>query len=85
MPILACFAVGLLFRNVDYRAAIAAVIIGVLMYAGFIWLWMPLHYIHMMFFTFFTCVAMALLINRFGLGKKAEFIGLQKDQLQRAV
>ncbi len=85
MPILACFAVGLLFRNVDYRAAIAAVIIGVLMYAGFIWLWMPLHYIHMMFLTFFTCVAMALLINRFGLGKKAEFIGLQKEQLQRAV
>ena len=84
MPILACFAVGLLFRNVDYRAAIAAVIIGVLMYAGFIWLWMPLHYIHMSFFTFLTCVAMALLINRFGLGKKAEFIGLQKEQLQRA-
>ena len=26
MPILACFAVGLLFKNVDYRAAIAAVI-----------------------------------------------------------
>jgi hypothetical protein len=39
----------------------------------------------MSFFTFLTCVAMALLINRFGLGKKAEFIGLQKDQLQRAV
>ena len=53
MPILACFAVGLLFKNVDYRAAIAAVIFGVFMYACFIWLWMPLHYIHMTFFTFF--------------------------------
>jgi SSS family solute:Na+ symporter len=77
MPILACFAVGLLFKNVDYRAAIAAVIFGVLIYACFIWLWMPLHYIHMMFFTFFICVALALAINRLVLGNKAEFIGLQ--------
>jgi len=77
MPILACFAVGLLFKNVDYRAAIAAVIFGVLIYACFIWLWMPLHYIHMMFFTFFICVGLALAINRLVLGNKAEFIGLQ--------
>jgi len=79
MPILACFAVGLLFRNVDYRAAIAAVIFGVLMYASFIWIWMPLHYIHMMFITFFVCVSIALLINRFILGNRAEFIGLEKQ------
>jgi SSS family solute:Na+ symporter len=77
MPILACFAVGLLFKNVDYRAAIAAVIFGVLIYACFIWLWMPLHYIHMMFFTFFICVGLALTINRLVLGNRAEFIGLQ--------
>ena len=82
MPILACFAVGLLFRNVDYRAAITAVIAGVLMYAFFIWIWMPLHYIHMMFFTFFTCVGMALFINRFVLGNRAEFVGLQSDDIQ---
>jgi len=82
MPILACFAVGLLFRNVDYRAAITAVIAGVLMYAFFIWVWMPLHYIHMMFFTFLTCVAMALFINRFILGNQAEFIGLQAEAIQ---
>ena len=44
MPILACFAVGLLFRNVDYRAAIIAVIAGVILYACFIWIWMPLLY-----------------------------------------
>jgi SSS family solute:Na+ symporter len=79
MPILACFAVGLLFRNVDYRAAIAAVIFGVLMYASFIWIWMPLHYIHMMFITFFVCVSVALFINRFILGNRAEFIGLEKQ------
>jgi SSS family solute:Na+ symporter len=84
MPILACFAVGLLFRNVDYRAAITAVIAGVLMYAFFIWIWMPLHYIHMMFFTFFSCVAMALSVNRFLLGNRAEFIGFQTEELQDA-
>jgi SSS family solute:Na+ symporter len=76
MPILACFAVGLLFRNVDYRAAIFAVIFGVLMYACFIWIWMPLHYIHMMFFTFFICVGLALAVNRLVFGNRAEFIGL---------
>jgi SSS family solute:Na+ symporter len=77
MPILACFAVGLLFKNVDFRAAIAAVIFGVLIYACFIWIWMPLHYIHMNFFTFLFCVALALAINRLVLGKKEEFIGLR--------
>ena len=77
MPILACFAVGLLFRNVDYRAAIVAVIAGVVLYACFIWIWMPLHYIHMMFITFFVCVGMALTINRLLFGNRAQFIGLK--------
>ena len=81
MPILACFAVGLLFRNVDYRAAITAVIAGVLMYASFIWIWMPLHYIHMSFITFFTCVGLALFVNRFLLGNRAEWIGLQSGDI----
>ncbi|MEH6567509.1 MAG: SLC5 family protein [Halioglobus sp.] len=76
MPILACFTVGLLFRNVDYRAAIFAVLFGVALYACFIWVWMPLHYIHMTFITFFACVGMALLVNRFVLGNRAELIGL---------
>jgi len=84
MPILACFAVGLLFKNVDYRAAIAAVIFGVLMYACFIWLWMPLHYIHMMFFTFFICVGLALSINRLVFGNRAEFIGLNSSDEKSA-
>ena len=75
MPILACFTVGLLFQNVDFRAAIFAVLFGVAMYAFFIWVWMPLHYIHMQFITFFTCVGMALMVNRLVLGNKAEFIG----------
>tara|TARA_B100000780_G_C21121741_1_gene454434 strand:+ start:2259 stop:3719 length:1461 start_codon:yes stop_codon:yes gene_type:complete len=79
MPILACFAVGLLFSNVDYRAAIAALILGVLVYAGFVWVWMPLHYIHMMFITFVICVAAALSINRVVFGNRAEFIGLSSE------
>jgi SSS family solute:Na+ symporter len=82
MPILACFAVGLLFRNVDYRAAIIAVIAGVVLYACFIWIWMPLgyiqlHYIHMMFITFFISVGIALMINRLLFGNRAQFIGLK--------
>jgi len=35
-----------------------------------------------MFFTFFTCVGMALFINRFVLGNRAEFVGLQSDDIQ---
>jgi SSS family solute:Na+ symporter len=51
------------------------------MYACFIWIWMPLHYIHMMFFTFFACVAIALFVNRFILGNRAVFIGLETEEL----
>jgi hypothetical protein len=40
---------------------------------------MPLHYIHMTFITFVVCVSLALLINRFILGNRAEFIGLEKQ------
>lgn len=77
MPILACFTVGLLFRDVDYRAAIVAVVCGVAMYASFIWIWMPLHYIHMMAITFVSSVIMALLVNRVVFGKSAKLMGLQ--------
>ena len=35
MPILSCFAVGLLFKNVDYRAAICAVLIGCAYYGTY--------------------------------------------------
>ena len=72
-------AVNLTGTMAGCRAAIAAMIFGVLMYASFIWIWMPLHYIHMMFITFFVCVSIALPINRFILGNRAEFIGLEKQ------
>lgn len=74
MPILSTFIVGLLFRNVAAKATMIAALFGTLMYGSFVFVWMPLHYIHMMCFTLFTCVALALLINRVVLGNRAAFI-----------
>jgi SSS family solute:Na+ symporter len=74
MPVLSVFIVGLLFRNVDARAAIAGLIFGVALYAVFSFGWAPLHYIHMMFITLWTTVAFSLALNRWGFGKRAEFI-----------
>jgi SSS family solute:Na+ symporter len=76
MPILSCFIVGLMFKNVDYRAAIFAVVLGVATYA-FLSFYEPkpinLHYIHLMFITLWVCVGGALLFNRLVFGKRAEF------------
>jgi SSS family solute:Na+ symporter len=74
MPVLSVFIVGLLFRNVDPRAAIAGLIFGVALYAVFSFVWAPLHYIHMMFITLWTTVAFSLSLNRWVFGKHAEFI-----------
>ena len=68
MPILSAFIVGLLFRDVAAGAAIAAVVLGVLLYAFFSFVWAPLHYIHMMFITVIFCVFAALLVSRFVFG-----------------
>lgn len=85
MPILSCFAVGLLFKNVDYRAAICAVLIGCAYY-GFTQFreaqpehW---HYIHHMFLTLWLSISSALGINRFILGNRAEFSWAGGDQLK---
>lgn len=67
MPILSAFMVGLLFRNVDARAVIISVILGVLLYAFFTRVWPQLpggNYIHMMAITLIFSVLTALLINR---------------------
>ncbi|MFD2165035.1 SLC5 family protein [Thalassotalea euphylliae] len=64
MPILSTFIVGLLFKDVHAKAAITAVIFGTLLYAFFVFVWAPFHYIHMMCITLFSCIGMALLINR---------------------
>ncbi|MEL7311357.1 MAG: SLC5 family protein [Pseudomonadota bacterium] len=70
MPILSAFIVGLLFTDVDYRAAIIAVVFGVSLYAFFSFVWNPLHYIHMMAITLITCVATALFISRSAFGTR---------------
>ena len=81
MPILSAFIVGLLFNDVDSRAAIAAVVMGVLLYGFFSFVWNPLHYIHMMFFTLVACVAFAVLISRYAFGTSPSLAFLQSDGL----
>lgn len=72
MPILSAFIVGLLFRNVDARAAIIAVIFGVALYGFFSFVWTPIHYIHLIFVTLLCCIAVALLISRYVFGTQPE-------------
>lgn len=74
MPILSAFIVGLAFRNVDARAAIAAVLFGTGLYGIFTFYWTPLHYIHLMLVTLIACVAFALAINALVFGKRASLI-----------
>jgi len=81
MPILSAFVAGLLFRNVDARAAIAGVVWGVSLYGAFsFWLepagLIPMHYIDFMVVTLVTSIIAALVFNRAMLGKRAEFLGL---------
>ena len=71
MPILSAFIVGLMFRNVDARAVMGAVVFGVLLYAVFTFVWTPVHYIHLMLVTLVACVMFALTVNRVLLGKRA--------------
>ena len=73
MPILSAFIVGLLFRDVAAGAAIIAVVLGVLLYGFFSFVWAPLHYIHMMFFTVIFCVLSALTVSRLGFGARPAF------------
>jgi SSS family solute:Na+ symporter len=77
MPILSIFIVGLAFKNVDARAGIAAVIMGIFMYAFLTFDFSPIklswHYIHVMPITLIACVCFALLVNKFVFGGKAEF------------
>jgi SSS family solute:Na+ symporter len=87
MPILATFILGLAFKGVDARAALSALIFGVVLYAGFTFVWTPLHYIHLMLITLIACLAFGLAINRWALGGRAS-LGLRwggrADALQAA-
>ncbi|MEM1262048.1 MAG: SLC5 family protein [Pseudomonadota bacterium] len=79
MPILSAFIVGLLFSDVDYRAAIIAVVFGVVFYGLLTW-WEPVHYIHLMFVTLISCVAVAIWISRIGFGTRPRYVGLNHDE-----
>lgn len=72
MPILSAFFIAIFFRNVDPRAALAAVIAGTIGYglASFYWV-KDVHYIHTMFVTLIACMAFALLLNRVAFGRRA--------------
>ncbi len=71
MPVLSVFVVGLLFRGVDWRAAIAGFLFGIGLYAIFTFAWTPTHYIHLMPVTLFSSILVALAVNRFVLGATA--------------
>jgi SSS family solute:Na+ symporter len=71
MPILSAFIVGLMFRDVDARSVMGAVVFGTLLYAVFTFVWTPVHYIHLMLVTLLACVAFALSINRLVFGRRA--------------
>jgi solute:Na+ symporter, SSS family len=85
MPILSAFVAGLMFRNVDARAAVVGVVWGFCFYAsvnafsdelkaaGLLPAWF--HYIDAMLVTLITSVMAALLVNRFVFGSRAEYIG----------
>ncbi|WP_247711131.1 sodium:solute symporter family transporter [Qipengyuania vesicularis] len=82
MPILSAFIVGLLFRNVAARSAIAGVVWGIGLYALFTFnegfaASVGIHYIDFMVVTLFTSVAAALAFNRLALGRRAEWIGFE--------
>lgn len=84
MPILSAFIIGLLFRNVDGRAVIATIVFGSAFYALLAFAWpavhqlhpalpAPWHFLHSMALTVWVCVGFALALNRFGLGRRAQF------------
>ena len=79
MPILSAFIVGLLFDDVDARAAISGVVFGVSLYAFFTFVYAPfgLHYIHLMLVTLIATVSFGLALNRWLFGRRARFIGLR--------
>jgi SSS family solute:Na+ symporter len=81
MPILSAFIVGLMFNNVDSRAAIIAVVFGVVLYGFFSFAWNPIHYIHLMFITLVACVTVAVGISKFVFGTSPDlrFGGTSED------
>ena len=84
MPILSAFIVGLAFRNVDARAAIAGVIAGVGLYGYLTLVLKPFHYIHCMFITLVFCILVALTVNRVVFGRRASLVGGRSPSVPEA-
>ena len=83
MPILSAFIVGLMFRGVGASAATAGVVWGVALYALYSFGLQPagivtLHYIDFMVITLVSSVLFALAVNRFVLGRHAQFVGWKR-------
>jgi len=64
MPVLAAFVVAVVFGRVNTHAVRAGLLFGVLLYAGFTFIWSPLHYIHLMFITLASTVSLIWLLDR---------------------
>jgi len=79
MPILSAFIVGLMFNNVDSKAAIIAVVFGVCLYGYFSFVWSPVHYIHLMFITLVSCVLVALAVSRFIFNTQPSLAGKSQE------
>jgi len=78
MPILSAFLVCLLFDDVDSRAAIIAVIFGVVLY-GILFFSAPIHYIHSMFVTLISCVLLSLAVSRFVFKTSPSWVGRSRS------
>jgi len=64
MPVLAAFLAVVLMSRVRGTAIKAGLLFGLLMYAGFTFVWSPLHYIHLMFITLLSSLAVIALVDR---------------------
>jgi SSS family solute:Na+ symporter len=64
MPVLAAFIVAVFFRGANARALRWALLYGAVMYAVFTFVWTPLHYIHLMFITLASTIALAWALGR---------------------
>lgn len=76
MPILSAFLACLLFNNVDSRAAIIAVVFGVVFY-GILFFNAPIHYIHSMFVTLICCVLVSLALSKFVFNTSPTYVGIK--------
>lgn len=70
MPVLAAFLAAVLMAGVRGTAIKAGLGFGVMMYACFTFVWSPLHYIHLMFITLASSLAVIWLVDR-GMGRNA--------------